>query len=121
MYRPALAAIASLTSIALLAGSALATDKAAPSKTMWFADEYATAYYQLEERTGGVIMTVEPGPKGGNAVESRRYLADGQAVALTITGTGNNAIAVKLTVWRHGKSLTPSVETEVLPAQQLTN
>lgn len=114
-------ALISIVTAAALTGTAFAASPAKPAKTMWFADDYATAYYQLDERTGAVIMTIEPGPKGGNAIESRRYLTDGQAVALQVNGNGTNAIAVKLTVWRKGKSLTPSVETEVLTSRQATN
>ena len=116
MFRTALI---SLASVMALTGTATANDTT--SRSMWFTDRHATAYYQLNEKTGEVTTTVEVGAEGGNTVESRRYLADGQAASMTLTGAGANAIAVTLTVWRKGRSLTPSIETQVLAEQYATN
>lgn len=111
MFRSALASIAS---IAVLTGSALAADTGRAAATMWFADRYATAYYQLDETTGEVVTFVEPGPNGGNAAEFRRRLVDGESTAMTLRGSDANAIAVTLTVTRQNQKLRPSIETRLV-------
>jgi hypothetical protein len=109
MFRTALAFIASIA----MAGSAVAAGQASTA-TMWFADRHATAYYQLDEATGDVVTIVQPGPNSGNAVETRRRLAEGDTTSMTLRGSDTNAIAVTLTIMRQSQVLRPSIETRVL-------
>ena len=118
MLRNALALIGAAAALATPAAGTSASP--AGTGSMWFADRYATAYYQLDQKTGEVRPAVLPGPQGGNAMETRRRLAEGESASITLRGTGSNEIAVTLNVTRTG-TLRAAVETRVPSGADRTN
>lgn len=98
--------------------ASLELTKPMAGSTMFFADRYVTAYYLIDKNNYKTVVTVAPGPDGkGNPMQFTNALSDGESAEYSVGGYGENAIKVKLRVYRSGNA----VKAEVLTDAPKTN
>ncbi len=89
--------------------------------TMWFSDDYATAYYKIDKEKSALVATILPGPKGGTPVEIRRKLRFNDLESISIKGNGSNSVVATLLVKHIGVDILSRVRTESVEEAAATN
>lgn len=80
--------------------------------TLWFADRFASVYYTVEADTFEVVTTIVEGPGGGEPMQTRVLLRDGETNTLSFGGNGHEAPLTTLHLTRAGDELKLRVDTE---------
>jgi hypothetical protein len=80
--------------------------------TLWFADRFASVYYTLDADTFEVVTTIVEGPGGGEPMQTRVLLRDGETNTLSFGGNGHEAPLTTLHLTRAGDELKLRVDTE---------
>jgi hypothetical protein len=80
--------------------------------TLWFADRFASVYYTVDADTFEVVTTIVEGPAGGDPLQTRLRLRDGETNTLSIGANGHDAPLTTLHLTRAGDELKLRVDTE---------
>jgi hypothetical protein len=79
---------------------------------LWFADRFASVYYTVDNDNFEVVTTIVEGVAGGDPMQTRVQLSDGETNTVSIGGPGHDVPLTTLNLTRVGNELKLHVETE---------
>ena len=83
--------------------------------SMWFTDQYTSAFYALDETNNQAVITFVPGAKGeGQPIRQVVQLDRGQSHRISVVGSGKNRLAVTLELARSEAGMAADVKTQLL-------
>lgn len=92
----------------------LGAQAAEPVEHLWFADSQKSVFYAIDTNRHEVVVITEPGPMSSQPPSRTVMRLDkGEQLAVSVAGTGLNAVKATLTVGRDSDAISAHIASHV--------